>query len=156
MEHRSPGGLSPRPRTQRSRAASSARTSSRPSASKPPGRLDPLPGGPPACVWEDSAFTQQISVAFLPNRDYLVDTYRVRAMYRVFEPVTIAGLPAVAQKTTPETLTCTVTIGIAIGQAVDVNAKRSRRRSRCALTACDKAVRTSELVLTNLPEQPPK
>ena len=41
-------------------------------------------------------------------------------MYQLFEPDTIGGLPAVLQQTTPGALTCTVTTGIAVGQAADV------------------------------------
>jgi hypothetical protein len=120
---------------------------------QPPGRLDPLPGGPPACVWEGPGFSQEISVALLPNRDYLVDTYRVRANYRVFEPVTIAGLPAVAQQTSPQALTCTVTTGIAVGQAVDVTATEYGAQPD---PPCETARRVSEVVIGNLPEQAPK
>lgn len=122
---------------------------------EPNGRLDPLPIGA-ACVWEDSGFTQQISITLYPNRDYLVDTYRARGMYQVFEPLTIGGLPAVAQKTFPQALTCTVTTGIAVGQAVDVTASEVGVAPGAPLTSCDKATRTAGMVVSNLPEQPRK
>jgi hypothetical protein len=122
-------------------------------ALEPSGRLDPLPGGPPACVWEGPGFTQEISVALLPDRDYLVDTYRVRNNYRVFEPMVIAGLPAVAQQTTAEALTCTVTTGIALGQAVDVTATEY---GAAPDPPCRTAAQVTQSVLGNLPEQPQK
>ena len=120
---------------------------------EPAGRLDPLPGGPPACVWEGPGFTQEVSVAVLPNRDFLVDTYRSRGMYQYFEPITIAGLPATAQQTTRGALTCTVTTGIALGQGLDVSATEYGADPD---PPCETARQVSEAVAANLPEQLPK
>lgn len=120
------------------------------------GQLDPLPAGRPACVWEDSAFTQQTSLALYPDRDYLVDTYRARGMYQLFEPVTVGGLPAVLQQTTPGALTCTVTTGLAVGQAADVTVSEIGVAPGTRSRSCEKATRVSEMVIGNLPAASPK
>lgn len=120
------------------------------------GQLDPLPAGRPACVWEDSAFTQQTSVALYPDRDYFVDTYRARGMYQLFEPVTVGGLPAVLQQTTPGALTCTVTTGIAVGQAADVTVSEIGAEPGTRSKSCERATRVAEMVIGNLPASPLK
>lgn len=119
-------------------------------ALEPDGRLDPLPIGV-ACVWEGPGFTQEVSVTLYPQRDFLVDTYRSRGMYQYFQPVTIAGLPATEQQTTRGALTCTVTTGIAVGQAIDVSATEYGADPE---PPCETAKRASEAVVANLPEQP--
>lgn len=120
------------------------------------GQLDLLPAGRPACVWEDAAFTQQTSVAFYPDRDFFVDTYRSRGTYQLFEAVTIAGLPAVAQQTTPGALTCTVTTALAVGQAADVTVSEIGVGPGRSPRSCELATRVSEMVITNLPAAPQK
>ncbi|GAA4885099.1 DUF3558 domain-containing protein [Actinomycetospora straminea] len=123
---------------------------------EPTGRLDALPTGGPACIWEDAAFTQQVSAVLYPTRDYLVDTYRARGTYQYFVPTTIAGLPAVAQQTTPGARTCTMTTGIAIGQAVDVTVNEVGVPAGARSTSCAKARNVTEAVVSNLPPAPQK
>lgn len=74
-------------------------------------------------------------------------------MYEYFEPILIAGLPATAQQTTRGALTCTVTTGVGVGQAVDVSATEYGAQPD---QPCDTAIRTTEAVLSNLPAQPQK
>ncbi|MEJ2862866.1 DUF3558 domain-containing protein [Actinomycetospora flava] len=119
---------------------------------EPRGRIDQLTVGT-ACVWEGPGFSHEVSVALYPNRDLLVDTYRSRAMYQYFEPIVIAGLPATAQQTTRGALSCTVTTGAGIGQAVDVSVTEFGAEPS---PPCDTAVRATEAVLANLPEQAQK
>jgi hypothetical protein len=118
---------------------------------EPSGRLDPLPTGVQACVWEGPGFTRDVSVAFYATRDFLVDTYRSRGMYQRFQPTTIAGFPAVAQQSTAGALSCTVTTGIAVGQAVDVSATELGSAPR---PSCETALRVSEAVVANLSASP--
>jgi hypothetical protein len=119
---------------------------------EPPGRLDQLTVGT-ACVWEGPGFSHEIAVTLYPNRDLLVDTYRSRTMYQYFEPTVVAGLPASAQQTTRGALTCTATIGVAVGQGVDVSATEY---GSAPDPPCETAIRTAEAVLANLPEQSQK
>lgn len=118
----------------------------------PSGRIDQLAAGT-ACVWEGPGFTREISATLYPGRDLLVDTYRSRAMYQYFEPILIAGLPATAQQTTRGALTCTVTTGVGVGQAVDVSATEYGSQPD---PPCDTAKRATEAILSNLPAQPQK
>ncbi|WP_133826916.1 DUF3558 domain-containing protein [Actinomycetospora succinea] len=112
------------------------------------GRLQQLPLGAPACVWEGPGFSREVSAAVIVDRDYLVDTYRTRSTYQVFDAITVGGLPAVAQQTTVEALTCTVTVGIAVGQAVDVT---STEFGTAPAPPCDTARRVAETVVADLP-----
>lgn len=112
------------------------------------GRLQRLPLGAPACVWEAPGFGREVSAAVIVNRDFLVDTYRSRANYQVFEPISVRGLPAVAQQTTAEALTCTVTTGIAVGQAVDIS---STELGGAPEPPCETARRVADAVVANLP-----
>lgn len=112
------------------------------------GRVQQLPLGAPACVWEAPGFGREVSVAVIVNRDYLVDTYRSRSNYQVFEPISIVGMPAVAQQTSADALTCTVTTGIAVGQAVDVT---STEFGAQPARPCEVAQRVTETVVANLP-----
>ena len=115
---------------------------------QPDGRIQQLPLGAPACVWQGPGFSREVSAAVIVDRDYLVDTYRSRSMYQVFEPVSVGGQPAVAQQTTAQALTCTVTTGIAVGQAVDVS---STEFGDAPATPCEIARRVAEAVVANLP-----
>ncbi|WP_373695163.1 DUF3558 domain-containing protein [Actinomycetospora aeridis] len=117
------------------------------------GRVQQLPYGSPACVWSGPGFSREVSVAVVVDRDYLVDTYRSRPTYQVFEPITIDGLPAVAQQTTPTALTCTVTTGIALGQAVDVSSTEFGSQPS---PPCETARRVTEVVVSSLPPVPTK
>jgi hypothetical protein len=118
----------------------------------PNGRIDPLPIGV-ACVWEGPGFGREVSVTLYADRDLLVDSYRSRSMYQYFEPVAVAGLPATAQQTTRGALTCTVTTGVAVGQAVDVSVTEYGADPD---PPCESAIRVSEVVVGNLPEPAPK
>lgn len=118
---------------------------------EPSGRLDPLPTGVQACVWEGPGFTRDVSAAFYANRDFLVDTYRSRGMYQRFEPTTVMGFPAVVQQSTAGALSCTVTTGIAVGQAVDVSATEFGSAPR---PSCETALQVSEAVVATLSTSP--
>lgn len=120
---------------------------------EPNGRLDPLPTGVTACVWEGPGFTREVSAALYPRRDFLVDAYRSRGVYQRFQPVTVGGFPAAVQQSTTGGLSCTVTTAIAVGQAVDVSATELGANPG---PPCETALRISEVVVGNLPAQPQK
>lgn len=57
----------------------------------------------------------EFSYVIYPARDILTDTYRVR-LFPIFVPTTIAGLPATLEQSTPDSITCTITVGTAENQ----------------------------------------
>lgn len=108
-----------------------------------------LPSGTPNCRWGGVREGRIVNVAAYASRDLLVDSYRNRPL-PIFVPTTIAGLPAVVQQGSPTSISCTVTTGVAEGQALDVGVDLfegtdSARRS------CDDAITVSATVIGNLP-----
>jgi len=71
--------------------------------------------GERSCDWRGREGDQYVSLIVVPNRDVLVDTYRIR-QYSVFQPTVIAGLPATREQSSLEAVSCLVTVGTADGQ----------------------------------------
>ncbi|MGH3940353.1 MAG: DUF3558 domain-containing protein [Pseudonocardiaceae bacterium] len=86
----------------------------------PPDRTDTLPSGHRTCDWIDSNRNGELSVTTYPDWDILERTYLNDATLPVFEPLWIAGLPAVAHQSAPGMPTCYVTVGLAQRQGLDV------------------------------------
>ncbi|GLZ45920.1 hypothetical protein Acsp06_21050 [Actinomycetospora sp. NBRC 106375] len=101
--------------------------------------------GERSCDWRSREGGQYVSLIVIPNRDVLVDTYRVR-QFPVFEPLTITGLPATREQSSPSSSSCVMTIGTAPqqGYIVDVSGGASGG-------PCDAAQRIAEEVATALP-----
>lgn len=86
----------------------------------PPDRMHTLPSGHKTCAWVDSGHNGQLDVTTFPDWDVLERTYEHRAELPVFQPLQIAGLPAVAHKSGVGIPRCYVTVGLAQQQGLDV------------------------------------
>ena len=76
--------------------------------------------GAPTCTWREEDRGRTAIVSVVVTRDLFVDTYRNRFL-PVFEPLQIAGLPAVDIKSGPKVLACTTTVAVADGQSLELN-----------------------------------
>ncbi|MGH3931068.1 MAG: DUF3558 domain-containing protein [Pseudonocardiaceae bacterium] len=85
----------------------------------PPSRALTLPSGNQVCVWIDSRHHGELAVTTYPDWDILERTYLNNAGSPLFEPLRIAGLPAVVQQA-GSLPTCNVTVGLAERQGLDV------------------------------------
>ena len=85
----------------------------------PPNRTQILPSGNQVCVWIDSDYLGELAVTTYPDWDILERIYANRASEAIFEPLMIAGLPAVVHQPGPVP-TCYVTVGLAQRQGLDV------------------------------------
>lgn len=103
--------------------------------------------GAAECRWDGDGTGPGVSLTTYTNEDILVASYRNR-MYAVFQPIQVAGLPAVAQQTSAGTVSCTVTVGTADGQGLDATFDSFGVVGR---TPCDGATRVAEAVVANLP-----
>lgn len=86
----------------------------------PPDRTTTLPSGDKTCKWIDSGHNGELSVTTYPDWDVLERTYAAGAGLPVFEPLQIAGLPAVAHQSAVGMTRCYVTVGLAERQGLDV------------------------------------
>jgi len=64
----------------------------------PPNRTYTLPSGNHVCKWIDSGYNGELGVTTYPDWDILERNYANRAAEALFEPLEIAGLPAVVHQ----------------------------------------------------------
>jgi hypothetical protein len=103
------------------------------------------------CVWT-SADGQSLSLAMDSRRDPLVDAYRV-PWRGVSRPTTVAGLPAVRQKTGPGNLnSCVVTTSLGPQQGLTTD-WFGEGDPRPGNDACEFAEEVTALVIRKLPLQ---
>ena len=106
--------------------------------------------GAAECLWE-SREGQTLGLTGWDRRDLLVDTYRTRLL-PVFVPTFVASMPAVLQKSSPDSIACTVTTGIADGQSLETTwYSVTDRAGRVVPDPCDRARAAAESVVTTLP-----
>ena len=86
----------------------------------PPNRTFTLPSGNKTCVWTDSGSHGELSVTTYPDWDILERNYANRSAESVFDPLPIAGMPAVVHQP-GQVATCYVTVGLAERQGLDVS-----------------------------------
>lgn len=86
----------------------------------PPGRPQQLLTEERACEWSGPAGSQYVGVTFVPTRDVLADTYRVR-QFAVFRPVTVLSIPATQEQGSQDAVSCIVTVGTAQSQGFIVD-----------------------------------
>jgi hypothetical protein len=110
-------------------------------------RIVELPGAR-QCSWNDRERRQTLSLAPWADRDLLVDTYRTRQL-PVFRPDVISDLPVVYQQTAPGAAVCTVTTGVARGQALETT--WYSLSNPVTAPPCVAAQRAVELVLAGIP-----
>ena len=113
----------------------------------PPNRTQTLPSGHRVCVWVDSGYLGELAVTTYPDWDILERTYANRASEAVFEPLVIAGLPAVVHQPGPVP-TCYVTVGLAQRQGLDVEFSDLREPYE---DPCGAARMGAEVAVGNLP-----
>ncbi|GAA4784125.1 hypothetical protein GCM10023200_17130 [Actinomycetospora chlora] len=109
------------------------------------GRPKVLQTGDRGCDWRTTGGDGYLTLIVIPDRDVLVDTYRTR-QYPVFQPIQVAGLPATREQSFVGSMTCTVTVGTAIGQGFISD--------YTGAASCDGAQRAAEHVALALPPLP--
>lgn len=107
-----------------------------------------LPSGNKTCVWIDSGYNGRLAVTTYPDWDILERTYVNDAVLPVFEPLQIAGLPAVAHQSAVGMPGCSVTVGLAERQGLDVDFTDLREPLE---DPCGAARAAAEVAVGNLP-----
>lgn len=115
---------------------------------RPPDSTDTLPSGNKTCVWIDSGDNGRLAVVTYPGWDILERTYVNDATLPVFEPLQIAGLPAVAHQSAVGMPGCHVTVGLAERQGLDVIFTDLREPLE---DPCGAARAVAEVAVGNLP-----
>jgi len=113
----------------------------------PPNRTQRLPSGHQVCVWVDSDNLGELAVTTYPNWDILERIYANLRSDPVFEPLMIAGLPAVVHQPGPVP-TCYVTVGLAQRQGLDVEFSDTQEPYE---DPCGAARMAAEVAVGNLP-----
>lgn len=114
----------------------------------PPDSTTTLPSGHKICAWTDSGYNGRLFAATYPDWDVLERTYLNRGSLAVFEPIEIAGLPAVVYQTGAGTPGCDVTVGLAQRQGLDVSFTDLREPPD---DPCGAARAAAEVAVGNLP-----
>ncbi|MGQ0774321.1 MAG: DUF3558 domain-containing protein [Pseudonocardiales bacterium] len=114
----------------------------------PPNSTRALPSGHRVCVWIDSGHNGRLFVATYPDWDVLERTYLAGAGLPVFEPIEIAGLPAVVYQDAIGLPGCDVTVGLAERQGLDVGFTDLREPPD---DPCGAARAAAEVAVGNLP-----
>lgn len=107
--------------------------------------------GDRSCWWTAPDDSQFLSVIVFPQRDALVDAYRLRK-FAIFEPSTIGPFPATRERASADSTSCTITVGVSSSQGFvatvdDQAAAAGRRQSE----ACDRAQQVAERIVAALP-----
>lgn len=85
------------------------------------------------------------------EHDYFVATYRTRRD-AIFRPITISGLPAVIQQSMPGITSCTITVGVAPGQALETFTDIDEvREYRPVADPCAAGIPVIEAMVSTLP-----
>lgn len=113
----------------------------------PPDSTDTFSDGHRTCVWIDSDYTGRLMAGPFADLDVLERTYAYRAALPIFEPLRIAGLPAVIHQPGP-VATCHVTVGLATRQGLDVSFTDLRKPYE---DPCGAARIAAEVAVGNLP-----
>ncbi len=114
----------------------------------PPDNTETMPDGHKTCVWIDSDYTGRLMAGPFADWDVLERTYAYRGALPIFEPVQIAGLPAVVHQPGPAIGTCHVTVGLARRQGLDVSFSDLREPYE---DPCGAARIAAEVAVGNLP-----
>ncbi|MGH3770677.1 MAG: DUF3558 domain-containing protein [Pseudonocardiaceae bacterium] len=113
----------------------------------PPHSTDTLPSGHKVCVWIDSGRNGELAATTYSDWDILERTYANRAALPVFDPLQIAGMPAVVHQ--PGAVpTCDVTVGLAQRQGLNVSFTDLRAPYE---DPCGAARAVAEVAVGNLP-----
>jgi hypothetical protein len=113
----------------------------------PPDSTDTMPDGHQICVWIDSDYTGRLMAGPFADWDVLERTYAYRGALPIFQPLQIAGLPAVIHQPGPNA-TCHITVGLATRQGLDVSFTDLRPPYE---DPCGAARTAAEVAVGNLP-----
>lgn len=105
-------------------------------------------GNNEACSWTDSGTNGSLSVITFPDSDILEREYSNRDTYPVFEPIEIAGLPAVLRQNGAGSFRCVVIVGLAEQQGINVDFADRREPYE---DPCGAARMAAEVAVGNLP-----
>lgn len=109
----------------------------------------------PECKWIDDrtiwSSWHSLSVSVWIGEDLFVDTYRNRVL-PIFRPISLDGLPAVEGQDPGLMSSCTITVGVADEQSlnIDVDAGPPRHDGEPAEDPCAQGRRAGELILRAL------
>lgn len=76
--------------------------------------------GSQVCDWTDSGSNGNLSVIIHSGWDILEREYANRATYPVFEPIEIAGMPAIERQNNVGSTRCVVVVGLAERQGINI------------------------------------
>jgi hypothetical protein len=102
------------------------------------------------CAWT-SKQDDRLRIGVVLNGDLLADTYR-SVHTPIFQPTSVAGYPAVRQRTSFSYNTCNVTTGLGGDQALETDWTGSAPASP-SVDPCAEAERAIALVIRKLPPQ---
>lgn len=115
------------------------------------GELQVLITGYRACNWEDRTTKQTLTLVPYPNRNLLADAYRTR-LFVIFQPTTIANMPAVREQSDPGSNVCTITVGISNDQGLELTyIQLEVAAGEVPDDPCGRGERIAEVVIGNLP-----
>jgi len=115
---------------------------------QPPRPPRSLPSGHQVCVWNDSDRNGELAVTTYPDSDILEREYANRGGYPVFEPIEVAGLPAIRREDIPNGSTCVVVVGLAERQGINIDFTDLREPYE---DPCGAARIAAEVAVGNLP-----
>lgn len=101
------------------------------------------------CYWSDRLSDQRVDLTAYGDQDTLRAALD-RPLFPLAQPVTVVDLPALAQRQSPTSISCTLTVGIAESQGMDLTFT-SLRSTRAGQDPCTKATQVATMVVTNLP-----
>ena len=117
-----------------------------------PGIRRELLGGVVQCMWTDTGTTRQLTASINPQQDRLNEVYRDRALYPLFEPIEVGGLPGAVRQAIAGGNTCDAAVSLTESQSLEVGF--SNLKPGTPVDACGEARRIAEVILGNLP--PPR
>lgn len=113
------------------------------------GSARPLPGGVHfECTWQDTGSNGELRATAFPDSDILEREYSNRETYPVFEPIEIAGMPAIMRQNSAGSSRCVVVVGLAERQGLNVGFTDLREPYE---DPCGAARMAAEVAVGNLP-----
>lgn len=116
----------------------------------PNGSPRTVASGDQSCRWVGPQDERLVSVIVSPNRDVLVDSYRLRR-FAIFEPIALGESPAVREQTSADSSSCTVTVGTAVGQGLIATYDERSPAAVVNNPPCESLQRIVARILENLP-----
>jgi hypothetical protein len=120
------------------------------------GREEMLTTGERSCVREGPSTERYVSVTMALADEPLAGAYRAR-QFALFRPLVIDGLPAVAEQSSADDVSCTVSVATANGQGILLNySEYGFRPDGRPDDPCGRGIRVAERIVAFLPPLPGK